>query len=85
MEAWLGRQDSNLNSWNQNPESCRWTTAQWEVPRRRALPACGGTWGIIPDAAAPRQTVYGSACENERFFGIISDCCLDEVRLEERF
>ena len=25
---WLGHQDSNLDSWNQNPESCRWTTAQ---------------------------------------------------------
>ena len=27
---WLGHQDSNLDSWNQNPESCRWTTAQEE-------------------------------------------------------
>ena len=25
---WLGRKDSNLDSWYQKPESCRWTTAQ---------------------------------------------------------
>ena len=26
---WLGRQDSNLLSWYQKPESYRWTTAQF--------------------------------------------------------
>ena len=28
---WLGYQDSNLDSWHQKPESCRWT-----IPQRRA-------------------------------------------------
>ena len=27
-KKWLGREDSNLNSWNQNPESYHWTTSQ---------------------------------------------------------
>lgn len=34
-EKWLGHQDSNLDSWNQNPESCRWTMAQCGSGRRR--------------------------------------------------
>lgn len=44
---WLGHQDSNLDSWNQNPESCRWTMAhcpaacpQVGPSKRRPLP-CG--------------------------------------------
>ena len=28
---WLGHQDSNLDSWYQKPESCRWTMAQSET------------------------------------------------------
>lgn len=28
---WLGHQDSNLDSWYQKPESCRWTMAQFET------------------------------------------------------
>ena len=30
---WLGHQDSNLDSWYQKPESCRWTMAQWRSNR----------------------------------------------------
>lgn len=29
-QQWLGHQDSNLDSWYQKPESCRWTMAQFE-------------------------------------------------------
>ena len=28
---WLGHKDSNLGSWHQKPESCRWTMAQCPV------------------------------------------------------
>ena len=33
--VWLGYQDSNLDSWYQKPESCRWTIPQSEHMRRR--------------------------------------------------
>ena len=41
LPKWLGYQDSNLDSWHQKPESCRWTIPQ----RRAALPGCRSMGG----------------------------------------
>lgn len=35
-KKWLGYQDSNLDSWYQKPESCRWTIPQYNTVRDTA-------------------------------------------------
>ena len=46
-KKWLGYQDSNLDSWYQKPESCRWTIPQCLINAHR-LTKVVGREGIEP-------------------------------------